>query len=91
VPIIYPYVVSLIAEKDDEEPQEHRIKVEAYTISDAVVQVSLELDAKFSLAQLGYKVKIVSVTPDSENANNRIMGLLSDLNLIRSEPHGRKS
>lgn len=91
MPIVYPYVVTMIAEKPGAESQMHTVKVEAYTIEDAFKQVLWELDAKFSLIELGFKLKIVSITPDSEKAESRVLGILSDLDLIRATPQGKKS
>lgn len=89
---VYPYIIVLSYTHPREETrvEEHTVHVEAYSITDAVIQASMELEAKHAYGEQQWKQKLVAVRPDTEKARGEVASLLRDLGLIRLPTTGGK-
>lgn len=82
--IANPYVVVIATTHPRSgEVTQHRMALEAYTVQDAVYQAMLELDAKHAVLEQQYKIKVLSVGPDTKQAHDRLASLLDEIGLLR--------
>lgn len=58
--------------------EEHTVKVDAYSVSEAIVQACVELDAQHEFIAKGYDQKILKVGPDTEKLAKQVADLLSE-------------
>lgn len=88
---VYPYISVLsFAHPRDGATVEHTCHVEAYSINDAVYQSVAEVEAQHSYIEQGYKMKLLSIRPDTEKARAAITDLLKDIGLLRAPAVGGK-
>jgi len=92
MPIANPYIVVVQSEHPrSAELTEYRVPLEAYSITDAMTQALVELDAKYALFEQQYKVKVLSVIPDTAKSIDRLTDMLKDIGLLKLPTTGRKA
>jgi hypothetical protein len=89
--IARPYVIVIAATHPRTgETSEHRVALEAYSIQDVIHQALVELDAKHSFMEQQYKLKVLSVGPDTERSAEQLTTLLSEIGLLRMPSQGKQ-
>lgn len=67
---------------------EHVTKVDAYTLNDAMLQAMIAIDAQSWFLEQQYKLKVVWISPDTEESFERMWRQLSELRLIHTPAMG---
>ncbi len=88
----YHYVVAItVTHPRDGSVTEHVLRVEAYSVCDAMMQASIELDATYAFTAQQYTLKVVSIAPDTETAMLRLLERFKELSLHRMPTLGQGS
>lgn len=88
--VVYPYIVVMqYTHPRDGSKVEQSVSVEAYSMADAIMQASVEVEAKFAYMEQQYAQKLIWVGPDVKKASERVSNLLKDIGLLKM-PTGEK-
>lgn len=68
----------------------HSIILYAYSPTDAVQQAMIEFDARQSLLEKGYQIKIITVAPATEKSIKRVENIRQELQLLLVKVEGDK-
>lgn len=82
---VYPYVVVLqYTHPKTKATEEHTIAVEAYSLNEALVQASVEMEAKHDYTRNNYEMRLLSVGPDTAKMKDAAAHLISELSGLMS-------
>lgn len=89
---VFDYIVIVAATHPTTgDKQEYTIQNEAYNIDEALRQAFFEIDAKYNVITQQYKLKVVSIGPDTTKFKDRIEKHLQEIGLLALPTQGSKS
>ena len=70
--IAYPFIVTLEFEAGEDGPAERSYPIDAYSVTDAITQASVQLEYEERLIAKGGTGRVKSVTPDVDRAKANV-------------------